>query len=61
MANVSASSSDGDGFFRGCRPIIPEDGVEVLDEKAHRDGLEDVRMMYHTELTTSDKLVRRWK
>ncbi|HEY5539012.1 MAG TPA: isochorismatase family cysteine hydrolase [Thermoplasmata archaeon] len=61
LTNICGIHTAADAFFRGYNPVIPEDGVEALDEKAHRDGLEYVRAMYHTELTTSDKLVRRWK
>lgn len=61
LTNICGIHTAADAFFRGYNPIIPENGVEALDEKAHRDGLEYVRTMYQAELTNSEELVRRWK
>ena len=59
--NICDRHTSADAFFRGYNPIIPEDGVEALDERAHRDGLEYIRSMYQAEITSADTLLKRWK
>ena len=61
LTNICGIHTAADAFFRGYNPIVPEDGVEALSEKAHRDGLEYVKTMYQTEITSADKLLKRWK
>jgi hypothetical protein len=41
--------------------VIPEDGVDAMDEKSHRDGLEYLKTVYAAEITSADKLLRKWR
>ncbi len=59
--NICCRHTSADAFFRGYAPVLPEDGVDGLTEQAHRDGLEYVKTMYQAEVTSSDKLLRKWK
>ena len=59
--NICDRHTSADAFFRGYNPVLPEDGVEALDEKAHREGLEYIKSIYQAEITTTGKLLKRWK
>ena len=59
--NICCRHTSADAFFRGYVPVLPEDGVDSLTEQAHRDGLEYIKTMYQAEVTSSDKLLRKWK
>ncbi len=59
--NICARHTSADAFFRGYRPVIPEDGVESFTDQAHRDGLEYIKTNYLGEITVSDALVKKWR
>ena len=59
--NICARHTSADAFFRGYRPVIPEDGVESFTEQAHQDGLEYIKTNYLGEITASSDILKRWR
>ena len=59
--NICDRHTSAEAFFRGYNPVIPEDGVDAMDEKSHRDGLEYLKMAYAAEITSADKLLKKWR
>jgi len=59
--NICCRHTSADGFFRGYVPVIPEDGVDAMDETAHRSGLEYIKTIYQGEITDSATILKKWK
>lgn len=59
--NICCRHTSADAFFRGYVPVLPEDGVDSLTEQAHRDGLAYAKEIYQADVTTADKVLRKWK
>ncbi|HEV8594749.1 MAG TPA: isochorismatase family cysteine hydrolase [Thermoplasmata archaeon] len=59
-SNICCRHTSADAFFRGIRPILPEDGVESLTQKAHEEGLEYIRTIYQGEIVDTRKVLQRW-
>ena len=59
--NICCRHTSADAFFRGYVPVIPADGVDAMDEQAHRSGLEYLKMIYQAEITDSAKILKKWK
>ncbi len=59
--NICDRHTSAEAFFRGYKPVVPEDGVDAMDEKTHRDGLEYLKAIYAADITTADKLLKAWR
>ncbi len=59
--NICDRHTTAEAFFRGYNPIIPEDGVEALDEESHVKGLEYLKTIYAANITTADAILKKWR
>ena len=59
--NICDRHTSAEAFFRGYKPVVPEDGVDAMDEKSHRDGLEYLKTIYAADITTADRLLKTWR
>ena len=59
--NICCRHTSADAFFRGYVPVVPEDGVDAMDEQAHTSGLEYLKTIYQADVTNSSKILRKWK
>ena len=59
--NICDRHTSAEAFFRGYNVVIPEDGVEAMDDKAQRDGLEYLKANYAAKITTTDKILAEWR
>jgi len=60
-SNICCRHTSADAFFRGIKPILPEDCVDSLTKEAHESGLEYIRTMYQGDVVNADKVLKRWK
>jgi nicotinamidase-related amidase len=60
-SNICCRHTSADAFFRGIKPILPEDGVDSLTQEAHASGLEYIRTMYQGDIVNTEKVLKRWK
>ncbi len=60
-SNICCRHTSADAFFRGIQPILPEDGVESLTQKAHEEGLKYIKEIYQGEILTTETTIKRWK
>jgi nicotinamidase-related amidase len=60
-SNICCRHTSADAFFRGIRPVIPEDGVESLTQEAHEQGLEYIKTIYQGQVVNAAKVLERWK
>ena len=60
-SNICCRHTSADAFFRGVRPILPEDGVESLTQEAHEQGLEYIKTIYQGQIVDAAKVAKRWK
>lgn len=58
--NICDRHTTAGAFFRGYKVTIPEDGVDALDEEAHKSGLEYLETMYKASITTVNDIVKSW-
>lgn len=58
---ICCRHTSADAFFRGLRPIIPEDGVESLTQEAHEQGLAYIKDIYQGEILDAEKVLKRWR
>lgn len=59
--NICDRHTTADAFFRGYTPIIPEDGVEAMDEKSHTEGLEYLKSIYGARIVDTNAVLKIWK
>jgi len=59
--NICDRHTTADAFFRGYVPVIPDDGVEAMDEASHLSGLEYLKTIYGAKITHSDAVMKAWK
>lgn len=59
-SNICCRHTSADAFFRGIKPVLPEDGVDSLTKEAHESGLEYIRTMYQGDVVNVDKVLKRW-
>jgi len=60
-SNICCRHTSADAFFRGLRPIIPEDGVDSLTQEAHEEGLKYIKEIYQGQITDANAVAKRWK
>ena len=60
-SNICCRHTSADAFFRGIKPILPEDGVDSLTKEAHESGLEYIQTMYQGRIVDTDKVLKRWR
>lgn len=60
-SNICCRHTSADAFFRGIKPIVPEDGVDSITKEAHESGLEYIQTMYQGDIVGVDKVLKRWK
>src|SRR3989337_2005570 len=60
-SNICCRHTSADAFFRGIKPILPEDGVDSLTKEAHESGLEYIQTMYQGQIVDADKVLKRWR
>jgi len=60
-SNICCRHTSADAFFRGIRPILPEDGVESLTQEAHEQGLEYIKTIYQGQIVDAANILKRWK
>jgi len=60
-SNICCRHTSADAFFRGIRPVVPEDCVESLTQEAHEQGLEYIKTIYQGEIVDAAGVVKRWK
>jgi nicotinamidase-related amidase len=59
--NICDRHTTADAFFRGYEPIIPDDGVEAMDEQAQQQGLEYLKNIYGAKIVNAEDIVKKWK
>ena len=59
--NICVKHTAADAFYRGYKIIIPEDCVTTFTEEDHQWGLKYEKEIYGAEITTSDKIIERWR
>ena len=60
-SNICCRHTSADAFFRGIKPILPEDGVDSLTKEAHESGLEYIQTMYQGQIVDVEKVLKRWR
>lgn len=60
-SNICCRHTSADAFFRGIRPVVPEDGVESLSQEAHEQGLEYIKTIYQGQIVDAANVLKRWK
>lgn len=59
--NICVKHTAADAFYRGYRIVIPEDCVTTFTEEDHQWGLKYEKEIYGAEITTSSKIIEKWK
>ncbi len=58
--NICDRHTTAAAFFRGYKVTIPEDGVDAMDEEAHRSGLEYLKTVYGAGITKVNAITKKW-
>jgi nicotinamidase-related amidase len=56
--NMCVRHTSADAFARNYSIIIPEDCVEAFDDKAHKEGLEYLKMCYGAKVVTTEEIIK---
>ncbi len=59
--NICDRHTTADAFFRGYTPIIPDDGVDAMDEQSHLQGLDYLKNVYGARIVKAEDVLRKWK
>jgi len=59
--NICDRHTTADAFFRGYTPIIPDDGVDAMDEQSHLQGLDYLKNIYGARVVKTEDVLRKWK
>jgi nicotinamidase-related amidase len=58
--NICVRHTSYDAFVRGFELIVPKDGVEAFTEEDQNSGLEYIRRIYGTKITTINDIISSW-
>jgi len=58
--NICARHTAADAFFRDYKIVAVEDGLQALDEKSHKDGLEYFKFVYKTDVKKVAEIIKDW-
>jgi nicotinamidase-related amidase len=58
--NICVRHTSYDAFVRGFELIVPKDGVETFTEEEHNSGLEYLRRVYGTKITSINDIMSSW-
>ncbi len=61
FTNICDTHTTADAFFRGYKAVIPEDGVEAMDEQAHLQGLDYLKNIYGAKVVKSEDILKNWR
>jgi len=56
LSNICVRHTAADGYQWGFAIVVPEDGIEALDDVAQADSLADMKALYGAEITSCDEL-----
>ena len=59
--NICDRHTTADAFFRGYIPIIPDDGVDAMDEQSHLQGLDYLKNIYGAKIVKSEDVMKKWR
>src|SRR4030067_1071778 len=55
--NICDRHTTADAFFRGYTPIIPDDGVDAMDEQSHLQGLDYLKNIYGARIVKAEDVL----
>ncbi len=58
--NICVRHTSYDAFVRGFELIVPKDGVEAFTEEEQSSGLEYIRRIYGTKITSINDIISSW-
>jgi nicotinamidase-related amidase len=58
--NICVRHTSYDAFVRGFELIVPKDGVEAFTEEEQSSGLEYIRRIYGTKITSINDIISYW-
>ncbi len=59
--NICDRHTTAEAFFRGYAPIVPDDGVEAMDEQSQLQGLDYLKNIYGAKVVKTEGVIKGWK
>lgn len=59
VTDICIQHTAADAFFRGYKIVVPQDGVEAVDESTQQAALKYLKRTYGCEITTTNELIKK--
>ena len=59
--NICDRHTTADAFFRGYKTVVPDDGVDAMDEQSHLQGLDYLKNIYGAKVVKSEEILKKWR